>query len=224
MTARLPRVIGGALGATVLGWSLYAALTWLRFARPRRPGLNGEDPLDAFIADPEVDELHETRVRAPAPLAFAAAKELDLRRSPLVLSIFALRTLPTRLRGGPVRWQWPGLVEGMLAIGWGVLADIPGRLFVAGAVTQPWRADVEFRALAPEDFAAFDEPGYVKIVWTLEAEKLSESESIARTRTRVKTTDPAARRRLRRYWTVSSPGILLIRHEILRLVRREAER
>ena len=123
-----------------------------------------------------------------------------------------------------MRWQWPGLVEGMLAIGWGVLADIPGRLFVAGAVTEPWRAAVEFRALAPEDFAAFDEPGYVKIVWTLEAEALSESESIARTRTRVKTTDPAARRRFRRYWTVSSLGILLIRHEILRLVRREAER
>ena len=224
MTARLPRVIGGALSAAVLGWIVYAVLTWLRFGRHQRPGLNGEDPLDAFIADPEVDELHETRVRAPASLAFAAAKELDLRRSPLVLSIFALRTLPTRLRGGPVRWQWPGLVEGMLAIGWGVLADIPGRLLVAGAVTQPWRADVEFRALAPEDFAAFDEPGYVKIVWTLEAEELSESESIARTRTRVKTTDPAARRRFRRYWTLSSPGILLLRHEILRLVRREAER
>ena len=224
MTPRLPRVIGGASSATVLGWILYAVLTWLRYGRPQRPGRNGEDPLDAFLADPEVDELHETRVRAPASLALAAAKELDLRHSPLVLSIFALRTLPTRLRGGPVRWQWPGLVEGMLAIGWGVLADIPGRLFVAGAVTQPWRADVEFRALAPEDFAAFDEPGYVKIVWTLEAEEVSELESIARTRTRVKTTDPGARRRFRRYWAAFSPGILLIRYEMLRLVRREAER
>ena len=221
---RLPRVVGGALTPAVLGWILYAVVTWLRYGRPQRPRLNGEDPLDAFVADPEVDELHETRVRAPASLALAAAKELDLRRSRPVLLIFALRTLPTRLRGGPVRWQWPGLVAGMLAIGWGVLADIPGRLFVAGAVTQPWRADVEFRALAPEDFAPFDEPGYVKIVWTLEAEEVSELESIVRTRTRVKTTDPGARRRFRSYWAAFSPGILLIRYEMLRLVRREAER
>jgi hypothetical protein len=112
VTARLPRVVGGALSATVLGWILYAVLTWLRYGRPQRPRLNGEDPLDAFVADPEVDELHETRVRAPASLALAAAKELDLRHSPLVLLIFALRTLPTRWRGGPVRWQWAGACRG----------------------------------------------------------------------------------------------------------------
>jgi hypothetical protein len=40
----------------------------------------------------------------------------------------------------------------------------------------------------------------------------------------VKTTDPGARRRFRRYWAALSLGILLIRHEIMRLVRREAER
>jgi hypothetical protein len=40
----------------------------------------------------------------------------------------------------------------------------------------------------------------------------------------VVTTDAQSRRRFRRYWSVVSPGILLIRHETLRLVRREAER
>jgi hypothetical protein len=37
------------------------------------------------------------------------------------------------------------------------------------------------------------QPGYAKIVWTLEADAVSENESIARTRIRVKTTDPLAR-------------------------------
>jgi hypothetical protein len=84
--------------------------------------------------------------------------------------------------------------------------------------------EVEFWALPPEEFAAFDEPGYAKIVWTLEAEELPGGESIARTRTRVSTTDATARRRFRRYWAAMSPGILLIRYEMLRLVRREAKR
>jgi hypothetical protein len=122
-----------------------------------------------------------------------------------------------------VRWESPRLIEETLAIGWGVLADLPG-LHVAGAVTQPWKGEVEFQALSPEDFADFDEPGYARIVWPLEAEELPGGESIARTRTRVSTTDATARRRFRGYWAAMSPGILLIRYEMLRLLRREAER
>jgi hypothetical protein len=81
---------------------------------------------------------------------------------------------------------------------------------------------VKFQALPPEEFAAFNEPGHAKIVCTLEAETVSEHESIARTKTRVKTTDPLAKKRFRRYWAILSPEILLIHHEVLRLVRHEA--
>ena len=78
--------------------------------------------------------------------------------------------------------------------------------------------------MPPEDFAAFDEPGYVKIVWTLGAEPLSENESLFVTRTRVRTTDEAARRRFRLYWAPMSAGIILIRYLSLPMVRKEAER
>ncbi len=134
-------------------------------------------------------------VYAPAAAAMKTLRELDVNRSPLVWLIFNLRTLPTRLRGEPVQWEYKGLVDQMLAIGWGVLADLPEVLFVAGAVTKPWEADVQFQALPPDRFDSFVEAGYVKIVWTLEADELpSGRESIARTRIRVKTTDPSARR------------------------------
>jgi hypothetical protein len=116
------------------------------------------------------------------------------------------------------------LVGQTLRLGWGVLAEEPGRELVMGAVTQPWKGAVTFRRLAPEKFAAFDEPGYAKIVWTLLAEPLGASESIFRTVTRVRTTDAASRAKFRRYWSIFSPGILLIRSESLRVVRRNAER
>jgi hypothetical protein len=38
------------------------------------------------------------------------------------------------------------------------------------------------------------------------------------------TTDPVSRERFRRYWAFLSPGILIIRYQILRLVRAEAVR
>jgi hypothetical protein len=216
--ARVLLALGG------LGWATYSGAVWLRYGRTHRATGAGEDPLDSFIPDPEVDEEHETRVAAPAAFALKAAKQIDLQRSPLVRLIFGVRMLPARLRGRAVRWEGMGLVEQMLGIGWGVLIDTPEELIVAGAVTRPWATEVKFRALAPKDFVRFDEPGYVKIIWTLEAEALSEHESVARTRTRVKTTDASARKRFRRYWALLSPGILLIRHELLRLVRQEVRR
>ena len=110
------------------------------------------------------------------------------------------------------------------SLGWGVLADVPGREIVMGAVTQPWMADVVFRAIAPDHFALFDEPGYVKIAWTLRAEPVGDHESMFRTETRVATTDPAARARFRRYWAFASPGITAIRWLSLNPLKREAER
>jgi hypothetical protein len=95
---------------------------------------------------------------------------------------------------------------------------------VMGAVTQPWRADVAFRALPPEEFAAFSEPGYVKIAWTLRADPIGPSTSVFRTETRAIATDSDSRVRFRRYWAFLSPGILLIRYELLRLLETEAER
>ena len=93
-----------------------------------------------------------------------------------------------------------------------------------GAVTQPWRAEVEFRGVDPDAFVGFAEPGYAKIVWTLEAEPLGPTSSRFRTETRVRTTDPRSRRLFRRYWALLSPGILLIRRESLKLVKADAER
>jgi hypothetical protein len=112
----------------------------------------------------------------------------------------------------------------MRAIGWGVLAEVPGREIVMGAVTQPWMADVVFRPLPPGAFAAFDEPGYVKIAWTLRTDPIGDAESMFRTETRVATTDPAARAKFRRYWSFTSPGIILIRRLSLGPLKADAER
>ena len=122
------------------------------------------------------------------------------------------------------REQQESFLREVLALGWRVLADEPGRELVMGAVTQPWEPNVLFRGLAPGEFAAFNDPGYAKIIWTLAVEPTGRDDSIFSTETRVATTDPKSRERFRRYWSLLSPGILLIRYEILRLIRREAGR
>jgi hypothetical protein len=78
--------------------------------------------------------------------------------------------------------------------------------------------------LPPERFAAFAEPEYVKIAWTLRADPVADGSSIFRTETRAIATDSAARARFRRYWAFASPGIAVIRLLSLQPLRREAER
>lgn len=224
--SRLIPGLAAGLGIAVLSYVGYAAVTYYRYGQTG-DGTAADDTdtlVDPFIPVYEVRERHEIRVRAPAGVTFAAARDLDLRRSPLVQAIFALRTLPSRWRGEPEAERPGRFLAEVLSIGWGLLAEVPDRELVLGAVTAPWEPVVQFRPLPPAEFAAFNEPGYAKIVWTLAAEPLGTSESLFRTETRVRTTDPASRERFRRYWAVFSPGILLIRYEALRLVKNETER
>ena len=182
------------------------------------------DPaLDLFMPTYEVAERHETRVHAPASVTWDAARALDLQRSAVVRAIFAGRELALRSKPAQPATSRTFL-EQVLDLGWGILAEEPGRELILGAVTKPWESDVRFCRLAPEAFDAFREPGYAKIAWTLVVEPIGGDQSVFRTETRVATTDPESRRRFRRYWSVFSPGILVIRWEALRLVRRAAER
>jgi hypothetical protein len=217
------RMLAGGAAAAILACVGHGLATWYRYGRIQPTG-RGDELLDQFMPTYEVRERHETRVAAPADVAFAAARELELDRSPLVRAIFRGREL--LMGSARARDKVPPrpFLEEVLSLGWRILAERPGREIVLGAVTQPWRADVVFRGIPPEEFAAFDEPEYVKIAWTLAASPLGSGDSLFRTETRVATTDPSARARFRRYWSVVSPGILLIRRETLRMVKKEAER
>jgi hypothetical protein len=191
--------------------------------RPLARTENADPLLDRFIPDYDVVERHSVRIGAPVEITFAAALDMNLRKSAVVRTIFRAREIVLGGDHEKMNPQQP-LLKQALQDGWGVLAEVPGREIVVGAVTKAWLANVVFRALPPDEFAAFREPGYVKIVWTLQADPLDEQQSEFRTETRVATTDPSARRMFRRYWSFVSPGVIMIRRLSLGLVKSEAER
>jgi hypothetical protein len=216
--------IGGAVAAATVLYGGYVAITYLRFGRAACKA-ERNPLLDRLMPEYEVCERHAVTVSAPADLAFRASRGISLHEAPLVRVLFALRALPSRLCGAPAAptTRRP-LLDEMTALGWRQLAEKAERQLVMGAVTQPWRQEVQFRGLPANQFVTFREPGYAKIAWTIEVEPLGPSSSVFSTETRVTTTDPISRERFRRYWAFLAPGIRLIRYEILRLVRAEAER
>jgi hypothetical protein len=215
-------IVGGLVLAPALGWGAYAAATWLAFGRAPRHGIS--DPLlERYMPRYDIAEVHRTRVAAPASVTYGAARAMDLQRSGVVHAIFRGRELMLRAAPAARPPNLP-LVTEMLSIGWGVLDEGPGRQLVLGAVTQPWQANVVFRALPPSSFASWDSAGYVKIVVTIAVDSSGPRASVFRTETRALATDAASRAKFRRYWSIFSPGILLIRTQTLQLVRRDAER
>jgi hypothetical protein len=213
------------VGLAVLACVAYVAVTWSRFgrARPSRTDEERDALLDTFMPAYEIVERHHIRVEAPAEITFETASEMDLERGAIVRTIFRAREWIMGSRPGREELPRQFLAQ-MRAIGWGVLAEIPGREVVMGAATQPWLADVVFRPLPPGEFAAFREPGYVKIVWTMRADPIDAAKSVFRTETRAVATDAAARARFRLYWSLASPGIILIRWLLLGPVKADAER
>lgn len=180
-------------------------------------------PLDRFVPAPDVRERFHTTVDAPADVVMAAAAEIDLQGLPAVRSVFRLREILMRAPAAPPR-EPQGLLAETRALGWGLLEKVPGRLVVCGAWCRPWEAEVGFTPIPPESFAAYAEPGRVKVAWTLEAEPLGPARTRFSHETRAVATDAEARARFRRYWRWARFGIVGIRLLLLPAIRRDAER
>lgn len=239
-------LVAGGAAIAAASYAIYAGITWYGYGRMKHQvsGEESDSLLDLYMPEYEVVDRHHLRVAAPAAITFATACEMNLSRSPIVRAIFRTRELAFGCLGcaaSIARRELPvcshatssqpneksrpeELLADLKTQGWGVLAEVPGHEIVFGAVTQPWTASPVFRALPPDEFVAFHEPGYVKIAFTLRADPLDASASMARTETRAVTTDPVARAKFRSYWSLVSPGVVLIRRSLLRGLKVEAER
>jgi hypothetical protein len=194
-------LLQGILGIAVaglLGYLAYAVTTYISYGDRSRhlpPESEGNPLLDRFMPDYDVRDHHATRVEASADQTMWAARE--------------------------AKWQDSWFARSK--IGWEILAEVPGREVVMGAITQPWVKNPTFRKVSPERFASFREPGYVKIVWTIKSLPQGPSRTLLSTETRLVPTDDSARIKFRPYWTFLSPGIIVIRWILLRSARRKAE-
>jgi hypothetical protein len=161
---RGPRGLACGAGLAAGAYAAYVGTTWLGYGRVR-PGVGDDQDLllDRFIPAYEIVERHRITVAAPAGITFAAACDLDLLQSAAIRAIFRGRELMMGSQPDPSDHP-RGILALTKSLGWGVLAEVPGREVVVGAVTQPWNANVVFRSLPPDAFAAFTEPDYVKIV------------------------------------------------------------
>ena len=83
--------------------------------------------IEQYVPAYDVQDYHETQVRAPAETAYAVLRALDLNRSWLVQALFALRGVPRRLLRCASSLPSGTFLAQALAIGWVIPADAGSR-------------------------------------------------------------------------------------------------
>ena len=119
----------GLAATAAVGAATYAAYVgheWFRYGHPPPAGTDEADELlDRFLPTYDVVERHHLHVGAPADVTYAASVEMDLEDSPIVRAIFKARELALSADDG-AKMPSGGLVALTKALGWRVLAEIPG--------------------------------------------------------------------------------------------------
>ena len=177
--------------------------------------------IDRYLEAYDVRSSHEIEVDAAAAVTYRAVRDLDLGRSVPIAALFALRGLP-HLVTGKARPTRSLTFESLLGLGFMMLEEDAPRELVMGAVGKFWRPDSGMIRIAPDEFRSFDEPGYARAVLTFIVEERG-SGSLLATETRVACTDASALRKFSLYWRAIGPFSGLIRHLMLRQVKRTAE-
>jgi hypothetical protein len=183
--------------------------------------------IDRFIPDPDFKESRKLMVEAVPEGIIAAIKGTDLK-DPVVNTLFAVRDLPNRLarklgaRGTSLdNVSFSNIPD--VGPGWIKLGEEEGRELVVGAVGRFWRRDYGARDVPAEDFASFNEPGYLKLAVSSLVEPRGYDQSVLHYEARMEATDAEARRQFVRYWKVIAPGNDVIVRRALQRIKAEAE-
>jgi len=183
--------------------------------------------IDDYLPSFDVVERHRTKVLAPPSRVFTALRTTDFSSSRVTGVLLALRALPAALARGlgsraPVRRRSARL-DDFCDHGFAILDETPNEELLIGVVGRFWTPTGE---LVPTDARRFREPlakGLAQGAWNFSIVP-DGAGCVLRTETRVRCADAATRRRFRLYWFFIGAFSGLIRIEMLRAIRRTAER
>lgn len=171
--------------------------------------------LDNLMPRFDVRERREIRIVASPERVYAACRNADLTSGMIPRLLMTLRGMSAR--GGATR------LGDLERFGFSVIAEDPPRAVVIGLMGKFWTPSGALcERVSTDDFRRGPPSGLALAGWNFSIERVSASESLVRTETRVLCA-PDARAKFRLYWMVIRPGSGLIRRSMLAAIKRTAE-
>ena len=191
--------------------------------------MSADEPLllESYLGEYDVAEVHACIVSGDVEATWEAIRNADFTSIPVVRSLLILRSVPGRLRaiksGQAAPASPPFSLGDMPRVGFQLLGERPAEI-AFGFVGKPWKVGAEQpRAIGRDDFAAFSDPGYAKVAFSIRARPYGAHRTLITTETRTATTDAASRRQFAAYWKLIGPFSALVRRLILRQVTSQVE-
>lgn len=175
--------------------------------------------IDEFMPEYDFSETHDVRISAAAGEVFDALHRVDLcAESAIVRWLFRLRGLPSK----------NVTLRGLSEMRFATLGADRDRELLLGLAGKFWTATGNLKEINSNNFRAFNETGCAKAVWNFSldasAATTAASETQLTTETRIRCLDAESRAKFKFYWMLIQPFSALIRKEILRAIKRRAEK
>ncbi len=192
--------------------------------------------IDRYLPTYDVTLVVHQVVDADVSTTWQALCDLDLAQvhTPLLDAAFFIRDLPARwaeFRGRDQK-ERPPLPEMKLGggeptlEGWLGLGRTPQREIAFAAVGKFWQSDItwyDVERMTPEEFAAFDEPGWGRIAADFTLLPYGATRTLVSYEARTATNDPESAAKLSRYWGLVQPFVGHIMRAALRSLKQDAE-
>lgn len=166
--------------------------------------------IDKYLPVYSFNEYHELLINSPIETVYEAAKNFDLAESKLIRFLFKLRGLPT---------ERLNLQEFIVDIGFTNLEENYPTENLIGF----WARTKIAPIASYEDFINNAISPRVKVVWNFYLKKLSQSQTLLSTETRVLCVSPITRITFGAYWLIIKPFSGLIRTKMLQIIKRDTE-
>jgi hypothetical protein len=159
-------------------------------------------------------EKHSILIAASPEVIFALAERLDVSDSSIIRFLYWLRGMPARALNK----------QGMQSTRFIELEKISNQEIIIGLIGQFWKPNGNLQLFKPTEFIDFRRAEFLKAVWNFKIIPSSPTVSLLETETRVECLDRIAYKKFSRYWFFIRPFSGLIRNEMLRAIKKKAER
>lgn len=169
--------------------------------------------LNKYLPEYHFSEKHSILIAAPAEKIFGSVNHFDLRNSRIIRFLFWLRGLPSEMSEKE-------------NLGRNKFIELDKRYpeeIVIGLIGQFWKPAGNLQTFNPEDFTGFAQQGFLKAVWNFQLTRQTDSLTLLTTETRILALSDAAKKKFSVYWFFIRPFSGLIRKEMLRSIRKQAE-
>ncbi|KAA3602019.1 MAG: hypothetical protein DWQ06_07335 [Calditrichaeota bacterium] len=168
--------------------------------------------IDKFLPNFTFNEIHKTKVNSTPEKIYPILPSLDFSDSWISKILFRLRGLPVE------EFNFKSMFEGMK---FSILEENQPNEILIGLLVNSKPETVKIPN--SDFFVKFNENNSLKIAWNFTLEKLSDSQTLVQTETRILCSGKKMKNRFSIYWFFVRPFSGLIRMEMLKIVKKKCE-